>query len=177
MRHTPEPWAQCQDLTGKICRYGAWHIQGSGEGVAFEISRPANAARIVACVNACAGMADPAQELAALREAAINADIALGKAIESGRMGTALYPVLDGARNNLRAALSKLEGGEGVSTGASPAEEWYDIMRYGIRRSSSTANTEWVVLEFYRDDIKHVSWQSTKAKAAQRAKELLLENT
>ena len=64
-----------------------------------------------------------------------------------------------------------------MSTGASPAEEWYDIKRYGIRRSSSTANTEWVVLEFYRDDIKHVSWQSTKAKAAQRAKELLLENT
>lgn len=52
-KHTPEPWCN---------PYGTVVILGNNEG-GFDISgcpsAKANAARIVACVNACAGLDDP----------------------------------------------------------------------------------------------------------------------
>jgi hypothetical protein len=57
-KHTPEPWRTSDDQT--LCRYGQHSVHGGGEGIAYEISRPENAARIVACINYCAGL-DSAQ--------------------------------------------------------------------------------------------------------------------
>ena len=61
MSHTPEPWEAVSPFPGECC----WHIQRSGnEAGAFGmITYPEmggdDAHRIVACVNACAGIPDP----------------------------------------------------------------------------------------------------------------------
>ena len=94
-KHTPEPWAlhtlfeSPMHITYENGQEGyhntTWVIdnerriiaelgystdfQGMGWGKNETIIKwKANAARIVACVNACAGMEDPAAEIAALRE-------------------------------------------------------------------------------------------------------------
>lgn len=66
--HTPEPWTH---KGGFVFEASAIPPHGPKYGLigvaAVQYNEDANAARIVACVNACAGMADPAAELAALR--------------------------------------------------------------------------------------------------------------
>jgi hypothetical protein len=81
-RHTPEPW--------QLCSYGVGHEKShlmpiyseafdtmpaplTERGFVADILSTADAARIVACVNACAGMTDPAQGIAALRAALAHA--------------------------------------------------------------------------------------------------------
>lgn len=64
-KHTTEPWTDT--ALGHV-------VDTRGEIIctmrhAYDIDGPANAARITACVNACAGMADPVAEIAALRAA------------------------------------------------------------------------------------------------------------
>ena len=66
--HTPEPWRFISDRIYRTTP--AEHIyiaetQPAGRGNATEMI--SNARRIVACVNACEGMTDPAKEIAALR--------------------------------------------------------------------------------------------------------------
>ena len=68
--HTPEPWHFISDRIYRTTP--AEHIyiaetQPTGRGNATEMI--SNARRIIACVNACAGMTDPAVEIAALRGA------------------------------------------------------------------------------------------------------------
>lgn len=82
--YTPAPWAMHPIYTKGILTH--WGINGvkdtgtqftSGRIVDVPRNAPnhdgptqeANAARIVACVNACAGLSDPTADLAALREA------------------------------------------------------------------------------------------------------------
>lgn len=63
-KHTPEPWTAAP-FDGEFER-----VQARGCVVAECVPQDnmsANAARIVECVNACEGMADPAAEIAALR--------------------------------------------------------------------------------------------------------------
>jgi len=73
MKHTPEPWAngtailKTDEIADLLLDYGHYtahlgRISSIGEDDALI------AARIVACVNACAGMDDPATEIAALRK-------------------------------------------------------------------------------------------------------------
>ena len=72
-KHTPEPWYEA----GGIIFYHKGERLLSDSLIAKFFASPryglnvktsyANAARVVACVNACAGMADPAAEIAALR--------------------------------------------------------------------------------------------------------------
>ena len=76
--HTPEPWEQrVKDLGRKTdpayreikagCGYYAdINQKEKGFGITGHISEQ-DASRIVACVNACAGMDDPAKEIATLR--------------------------------------------------------------------------------------------------------------
>ena len=69
--HTPTPWKVTPSHTGR-----GWNIDGPRLGLALpwlvartESEEPvdeANAQRIVACVNACAGMADPEATITAL---------------------------------------------------------------------------------------------------------------
>jgi len=68
-KHTPEPWVYRPYPNPKIM---SCEISSSGSVIAAVCSLPLgigenNAARIVACVNACAGMEDPAKEIATLR--------------------------------------------------------------------------------------------------------------
>ena len=68
--HTKEPWkVTVADHNGQ---YGVWITDGSrciAEGLSLQ-----DASRIIACVNACAGMADPVAEIEALRGRAENAE-------------------------------------------------------------------------------------------------------
>ncbi len=79
-KHTPEPWqigvgdiyATGSDGDDRVvCAIG---VSGGFRSHTHELipsNKPegrANAARIVACVNACTGMADPQAEIASLRE-------------------------------------------------------------------------------------------------------------
>jgi hypothetical protein len=73
MKHTPEPW-EFKDTEMKITGAGDWFGLQVIANVSPKMSftkgmgtQCANAARIVACVNACAGMDDPAGEIERLR--------------------------------------------------------------------------------------------------------------
>lgn len=82
IEHTPEPWTATADLTTGA--FGpSWTIRKDKQIVIASLSgaalhrgatqSAANAARIVACVNACAGMSTEALEKEALRLALIAA--------------------------------------------------------------------------------------------------------
>ena len=99
--HTPEPWYHVNgtDIHDRETRFDAdgARIGSTANLIASALSMPdraaaaANAARIVACVNACAGMADPAVEIAALKAdnatltAAANAEATECEALRSQR--------------------------------------------------------------------------------------------
>lgn len=80
-KHAPEPWV----VNGYL---DIWHSGGPG-GHMFNADTVGNADRIVACVNACAGMDDPAAELTRLR-----ADLAAAVA-ERDRLAEALTEIAD----------------------------------------------------------------------------------
>ena len=71
-QHTPEPWP-----SPKAHRFKGENSEAFGVSVGsfmrghfvFGDATEQDATRIVACVNACAGMADPSTEIAALRAA------------------------------------------------------------------------------------------------------------
>lgn len=68
-QHTQEPWAEsnCPDVFPHtiipVDAYGSTR----SDGPIGTVKSAANRARIVACVNACAGMADPVKEIRELR--------------------------------------------------------------------------------------------------------------
>jgi len=70
--HTPEPWHKGESPDAYL---GAWVVRGKRDGagctspIVCNVSTPMDQERIVSCVNACAGMADPAAEMKALRAA------------------------------------------------------------------------------------------------------------
>lgn len=69
MRHTPEPWvANYNGIFRGYEHYQVFLGKMSGSGSECSPAKDeANAERVVACVNACAGMADPAAEIEAMR--------------------------------------------------------------------------------------------------------------
>lgn len=70
MPHTPEPWSadRVTEIGPIGISAGPTHI-GEIIGTGDAAEDAANAARIVACVNACAGISDPAATLRSAREA------------------------------------------------------------------------------------------------------------
>ena len=76
---TPEPWAIEDDvpmkgwnhyaITARHVGWDSWMICSVTPMHLKRETDEANAQRIVACVNACASMQDPAAEIAAMREA------------------------------------------------------------------------------------------------------------
>ena len=60
-KHTPEPWAHAPE--GMIV---SMSTDTQPEDAVVANIKPRDAIRIVTCVNACAGMADPAAEIAEL---------------------------------------------------------------------------------------------------------------
>ena len=71
-KHTPEPWKFWGDKEAIVMdkplhsKHGFIAVMACNEDVSARTSS-ANARRIVTCVNACAGMADPAAEIAELK--------------------------------------------------------------------------------------------------------------
>ena len=73
--HTPEPWKYEKELSAGCDEWLISMDAGDrGRGICIAETRPgsvaggqANAHRIVTCVNACAGMEDPAAEIAELK--------------------------------------------------------------------------------------------------------------
>ncbi|MBS1143399.1 MAG: hypothetical protein H6R14_805 [Proteobacteria bacterium] len=59
MSHTKEPWSYGEDNDG-------WYVEKDGVQIAHGLSEQ-DARRIVACVNACAGMDDPEGKLSEMR--------------------------------------------------------------------------------------------------------------
>lgn len=72
--HTPEPWtftfqgAVCSEETCDILAVCTGEMENKTEAES-EAARMANAARIVSCVNACAGIIDPGATIRDLLEA------------------------------------------------------------------------------------------------------------
>lgn len=60
--HTPEPWFICSTEPAEIRTHPYL-----GSTIGHTIPNAHNAHRIVACVNACKGMADPAADIEAMR--------------------------------------------------------------------------------------------------------------
>jgi len=120
--HTRGPWSAFPDPKARC-----WRIDGPGgsyKHVADAIDE-IHARRIVACVNACAGMADPAAEIEKLKarcerltEAASEMVLALEWHPEPSPFGLeinrefAMRSRIDIARNKLRAAIAEIDGGE-----------------------------------------------------------------
>lgn len=75
MKHTPEPWSIVTDeregiiIKGSESDFIAWSHDYEDCGNSNTDNHEFNFARIAACVNACAGMENPAAEIAKLREA------------------------------------------------------------------------------------------------------------
>ena len=71
-KHTPEPWKLWGDKEAVVMdcplhsKHGFIAVMACNEDVSAKTSS-ANAKRIVTCVNACAGMSDPAAEIAELK--------------------------------------------------------------------------------------------------------------
>lgn len=68
MSHTPEPW-RAEWQPGQTPKHTYTHCVMCGDDSLCDTLTQADAERIVACVNACTGMADPAGEIARLRAA------------------------------------------------------------------------------------------------------------
>ena len=88
-KHTPEPWKYEKELSAWCDEWLISMDAGDrGRGICIAETRPGsaaggqeNASRIVTCVNACAGMADPAAEIAELKRQRDELLVALGAAI------------------------------------------------------------------------------------------------
>ena len=111
--HTPEPWSinayEQWDKFGPIKRasiVAQWDNRLSETLLIATVNTTkqieANAARIVACVNACAGMTDPAAEIKALRDAlkGLLADKYLADPINADRMAPARAALAIGGEKN-----------------------------------------------------------------------------
>lgn len=84
--HTPEPWfavnvgserepmwsVKAARIAGKPPKHG---VALCATGDSPQEMETANAARIVQCINACAGMDDPAAEIARMRDISINGEV------------------------------------------------------------------------------------------------------
>ena len=73
----------------------------------------ANAARIVACVNACAGMTDPAAQIKALRDALEDAEFLLRKCGNNWKEAGSMADSMKRSANDAREALSAFGGEAG----------------------------------------------------------------
>ena len=141
--HTGEPWAfekiEGDEKTGWEASLipcsgvdADWHCFVTAWGLQYnddypqrngrEISK-ANALRIVACVNACAGMADPAAEIGKLKGQRDRAVAALKTICKKGTWKTVPCKTLDGKPVPITeqvewyakiasAAIAEIEGGE-----------------------------------------------------------------
>jgi hypothetical protein len=77
--HTPEPWGFDKNDEDNLFVFSKAKICNLYNTIGTEYDEAeANAARIVACVNACAGMEDPAAEIERLK--AQRAELVMGKA-------------------------------------------------------------------------------------------------
>jgi hypothetical protein len=67
-KHAPEPWMR----GGEARPHYVYTSEPNGSFAVANFASPSNAARAVACVNACAGIEDPAAALAEVRAELLN---------------------------------------------------------------------------------------------------------
>lgn len=120
--HTPEPW-QLDDNQGMCTNFYSDDATGSIIGSCQEYKfahrsideRKANALRIVTCVNACAGMEDPATEIDELKRQRDELLAALRSAVETIEwMHGCSSPASDEVEDAIRegnATIAKAKGG------------------------------------------------------------------
>ncbi len=129
--HTPEPWRVGVHALQIIYAPDGWAIADAkvfhlADGADAPAVQKANAARIVACVNACAGMADPVEEVAQLKRNSCGCP-------DQGLRALARQ------RDELLKALESIEeywnGGEGSAVDA--AEEMRDRARDAIAKAGA----------------------------------------
>lgn len=135
MKHTPEPWGIEETRTtlwvGPLRRDGKvntivtdFDVNGLIEEA--EARNRADAARIVECVNACAGMADPAAEIARLRARNERMRKALERVMDIDRIPGS--QMCEAAREGLHPAPEE-GGAEGNETDMEPDdrgdENWF----------------------------------------------------
>ena len=96
-----EPWTEYTNWDEIICR--------NQETILYPASSLEHCARAIQCVNACAGMADPAAELAAMREAIKEAHAALLRISECRVFYEDSMDINSYATNDGLAALAKLK--------------------------------------------------------------------
>ena len=80
MKHTKEPW----EVIAVNDLYEIHDVEDTYE-IAWSVDSEVNAKRIVACVNACAGMENPVEEIAELKKQLVWHDATKEKPEESGR--------------------------------------------------------------------------------------------
>ena len=122
--HTPEPWSingyEQWDKFGPIKRASIVAQWDNGFSETLLIATvnttkqiEANAARIVACVNACAGMTDPAAQIKALRDALEDAEFLLRKCGNNWKEAGSMADSMKRSANDAREALSAFGGEAG----------------------------------------------------------------
>lgn len=94
-KHTPEPWVYtcgCAYMGSDPEKDTAIRLllADRNTGATRPVERDANVRRAVACVNACAGMADPAKEIQDLRNLVANVDVAYNDGVEESGARKAL---------------------------------------------------------------------------------------
>ena len=119
-KHTPEPWVIGSHPTlGRIYIDEASYSHGS-VATCYGGLAEADAARIVACVNACAGMADPAAEISAMRNRLEDLDVRLtaifmhANELERVTLSADQWNIVCEIIEILKPALTKSGGGGGA---------------------------------------------------------------
>lgn len=102
--HTPEPWFIATTEPAEIRTHPC-----GGIVIGETIPNAYNASRAVACVNACAGMADPAKEIAHLRDYAGRTHEIATKCSVVVAQREAKQQVIEDMREAIQAARDALE--------------------------------------------------------------------
>ena len=110
--HTKEPWRvmwPCAQWETARLFSGARYIGSIGNSDEAELETRANADRIVSCVNACAGMDDPATDIAALKAQRDELLAALQMALADHMTEPYLHPLRDGTIEAIKCAIASAE--------------------------------------------------------------------
>lgn len=115
--HTPAPWVAVSPHPGQFAivpenrqKHAPTHTLAYVRD--FQANDEANAARIVACVNACEGLSDPVAQIKALRDALIQSckDI-LWIAQEAEKRAGVPRAIIGAARHSAQKALANFSKG------------------------------------------------------------------
>lgn len=102
-KHTPEPW-RIEWQPGQTPKHTYTHCVMAGDDSLCDTLTEADAARIVTCVNALAGIEDPAAFVEAVRELLLYAEIDADPRYGAGVIdkGSGLHERIEAIRTHLK---------------------------------------------------------------------------